>query len=173
MNFLSEAILQTKNSKELIAYKSLLLHEIEAQLNTNNIRKQLIGLNKIIDKQIDDELNNYFSIGTRETESNALQVQTDDIRFLNGMMDKLRVAIQERQQSDRLNGEEEQKSAMKVMLSSVTYSMPQIVGILGSSQVIEIVGHERAAQIAGIDIVGGGALDAPSKRDGQNRSIER
>jgi hypothetical protein len=143
---------------------------MEAQLNTNDIKKQLIDLDEMISTQLDSEINNYFSIGIRETESNALQVQTDDMRFFNRMMDKLRLAIEERRESDRLNGEEEQKNAMKLMLSKVTYSMSQIVGILGSSQVIEIVGHERAAKIAGMNIVGG---DAPAKREGQNRDIER
>lgn len=146
MKFWTDAELKEKNSEEIIAYKSLLLHEADAQFDTNNIKSELSKLDEVINSKF----NNYFSVGTREVET-ALQVQNSDIRFLNGIMDKIRVVMEDRKQLDRIKGEENQKEAMKNVLKNITYSISQIVGILGSSQVIEIVGHERAAKMVGME----------------------
>jgi len=155
MEFLSAKRLEAMELEQLIAYKSLLTHISELKdFPGAEIGNSISEIKSLIEERLSQNTNGYRGISTREI-STALVVKSGDTRFLDGMLEELRKAREAQEQSDKELNEKEQKEAnievFKSFYAQMTYSMPEVVDMLGRETVLSILDKETLAKLVGMD----------------------
>lgn len=152
MNFWSEEVLKQENDLDkLKAYECLLCQiNMRIKIKDSPINEQIIKVRNMIKEKINEKVNSYLSVFTKETQTGMIPYSGKKSIFDN-LVEKFVIAGDKKRESEIVDEADKQKIEMISLLANtyanIEYTAKQIEVMLGKDVIKEVIGDTEIPQL--------------------------